>query len=1472
MRADNTLFATDNVDAAKQPRYVVSIDFDGTLQHITSHDDIANVPSALPILQNALIGISATSQTLNPDRANATIGSMSFDVLDLASAFTNVVRTRLTVNNTGLRGRTVKFYVGYKSEQDGAGILTVTSTDDNPDFDNFVLFQTQIIQSVETKEGRYSIKCADIQRQTKKQIFDLALTYLTASITDVTTTIPVLDLFGFEGNFHGTSYTDAPSQDVIYIRIDQTKEIIRCPVADIVGNSFTNVTRGVLGSIKKAVDVDPASLSDRRPKVEEYVYLELPAVKAAYAILTGIIEGTANVLPSSWHANVPAAFVRLLDFKTIGDDLWVPTDDTAAIVLRFDGIEKQDAKKFLETEIYLLLGLFSPVYADGQLGLKRMVPSLSDSPYQFDIDDSNVTGSSNLVHDMESMQNNLRVDWNWNGDRFLRSTIIVDSASIAKHGQATEKRMGFRGLAGTRFTEQVLRQLLTSLRDMYTGPPLRLDINGFHLMNPLEVGDACRVNKSNIRDYSQAGTNLVRTMVIHGMSVDWLKGVKLKLFGSSERADEIPPITATTCLPDAFYPQAGTALNSIPGLMTGNVTNAGTFTLVGDVDMNAAGAIFYHDAPLTISSTTTLNIEKNVQLRVKGFLTIDGSIIGTGQGHPAGTSSFLLNEHYYFTDNQNVGVPGFIGNSMSHHGLLFREPDDGGIPKWVWVTGPYFTQGLFDAFPNLVLEVDDAGSGSIIGIPTDMRGGGGAFGARSGLKIGISGRSHMKNAGGAGGAGGAALAVVCRGGDFGVSGVIRLDGADAVEPTGFFITAAGPVFHIYGGAGGAGCPGALLWLIDGSAQTFPDIAGHFFALTGNVPAQFALPFQTIGQNRSLSETNAPQKNMAPFMPGRISGFDQTGVNFRISFLPCDVVPTDDQAIQVVAPTGLTATATVDGVVLAWTNPGQEIFDHIEIHASDEDVRATAIVIGSSSSETFTENIIGAYRNRYYWIRAVSIDGLVSDFEPNTPTTPAVAAPLIASDAFVKDPDFDLSDALGQAASLDFFWHKFVQVDDSGLGTIATDVLFVSGTGRNSSNVMKIVHGDEPNATPPPFVRKRAQLISSRRFRTNVADFTIKLFWRNNGTTVLHDLTIGVRGFSASTGGAALTGGFFSQDYAVTGITWQELTMHVNPAPVDGAQFWEMVVLLDDTDDIPASEVEIDSLFPYASDAEFGTAVAGKVQPGLVPESDVATQSSKFLRGDATWADGLGDVTGAANDDLLYRSAGDWIGTAGLLTWDGSKQTVTGHLFLSGNNSFITPANRGLSYHSDANGIIILGEGTLTDLVLANKLGQVIGQIPTGSLNIIFSRSVIAQALFLKVQGGAALDVVGEGQFWVRTDKTPMYTPDDGTDQNIDPSQSEVNVQNGNYTLVLADKGKTIQKESGGAGETFTIPANSAVSYKIGTLIRFGNDGGGVLTIAITTDELEGTDGATGSRTLGDNQEAMIRKMKATKWRYVASDL
>lgn len=93
-----------------------------------------------------------------------------------------------------------------------------------------------------------------------------------------------------------------------------------------------------------------------------------------------------------------------------------------------------------------------------------------------------------------------------------------------------------------------------------------------------------------------------------------------------------------------------------------------------------------------------------------------------------------------------------------------------------------------------------------------------------------------------------------------------------------------------------------------------------------------------------------------------------------------------------------------------------------------------------------------------------------------------------------------------------------------------------------------------------------------------------------------------------------------------------------------------------------------------------------------------------------------------------------------------------------------------------------------------------------------------------------------------------------------------NIQNGNYTFVLADAGKHVYKASG-AGNTLTIPANASVAFPIGTVLTVYNGSAQAVTIAITSDVMGlcGTS-STGSRTLtGDNGVAVATKVTSTVW-------
>lgn len=92
-----------------------------------------------------------------------------------------------------------------------------------------------------------------------------------------------------------------------------------------------------------------------------------------------------------------------------------------------------------------------------------------------------------------------------------------------------------------------------------------------------------------------------------------------------------------------------------------------------------------------------------------------------------------------------------------------------------------------------------------------------------------------------------------------------------------------------------------------------------------------------------------------------------------------------------------------------------------------------------------------------------------------------------------------------------------------------------------------------------------------------------------------------------------------------------------------------------------------------------------------------------------------------------------------------------------------------------------------------------------------------------------------------------------------------------YTLVLGDAGKHYYHISAST-HTLTIPANSSVAFPIGTVIGIVNeDGGGDLSIAITSDTLRWTD-QTGTRTLGENGTASLLKVASTVWRLTGDEI
>lgn len=953
MRADTVTFNSANTAPQKSPRFVVGIIFDVASIYITSHTGITTVPGV--VIDGALRATSALSQKIVPDEGRTEIGAMSFDLVDLESQMTDELRSKLN-GGEGLRGREVRLYVGYEGM----------------DFTAFQRFQTQVVSGVAFDDGTYRVQCRDITREQRKDIFEPKRTTLRDSVSSSATTIPVYVTSDFSTVFHGPSYSDGPSSTVGYIKIDD--EIIR--YTGKTADSFTGCTRGVLNTRAVAHEVDSGTDADRRPKVEEYIYLELPLAKLIYAILTGTLYNDSASLPSHWHLGIASTWVRLSDFTGLGADLWDPTLDTAGVVARFAGLTKTDGKKFLESEVYQLLGCYPVIYSDGTIGIRKMNHILADAPYVVELNENNCVSWSALQHEMDSMFNVLRVDWNYNGEDYTRSKAYADAASVALNNGAVSKTLKFKGLHGSRHTDAIVAKRIDSLRDRYTYVPETMEVTVLPSLNRLEVGDIVRVRLPNVRDFAGSGASIDRSFEIQQKVEDFYTGnVSLTLFGSTGRASVDAPTTDTSPLPDGYYTAQGVNLNTVCTIVvvgSVGVIQPGTYNLTGNANMNASGAVYYYPGDLELADGATLTVNNNTQIRVRGFFTQNGDIDGIGRGKAGVADSAGLG-------TTQAGTPGYIGNSRGMDGVQGRPLPRGGA---YFTTVPCaLTQGVNTAFPYLDLTVSGT---SLLGIPSDLRGTSGGGGGKIVRMAADGSTGTVAVVGGTGGNSGAGLAIICRGYAIGASGTVNLSGANAAA-TSVSNNGVGLNWPSYPGAGGAGSPGGFLLLLDGSGISIPDLGGgRFIAACGSVPVNgTAMPQRGEAGLGELRNAGWATPAAGYQDEALISGVDLSNAAHRIQYVPETQTPAEDEDELPPAPTSLSVTPSQYENVLTIGMPPAGTFDVIEIYAAVLNDRTGAVLVDSVGGSTYRHQLGGGV-TRFYWVRS-DRGGIKSSWLPSSST-------------------------------------------------------------------------------------------------------------------------------------------------------------------------------------------------------------------------------------------------------------------------------------------------------------------------------------------------------------------------------------------------------------------------------------------------------------------------------------------------------
>lgn len=824
MRQDSPEFRADNFALTKEPRFFVEVSFDDSHSerlYITSHDNVP-VPAGGVVLQNTLVDASLTSQRLNVAEGVSEIGAVGFQAVDRDGGLTSTIHQHLE-DGMGLRHKRVRVF---------HGLAHYTQPE------QYRLFQTQIVQRVELHGDVYHFWCSDVQRTLKDRIFtNLVETELTHTVTPSDLVIPVRNIARLQTVQHGPSFSDAPNRSVFYVKLEE--EYVRCSgvtpdgtlngeqvgpallvdTYTVDGRTFTG--RGALGSLP-ANHVVSEEVNARAVGVREVVYLEMPAVKMALALLTGL----NGWLPEHWHLGIPDEFIRLQEWQSIGLDWWNPASDTDGLQMRFVDLEDEEGKHFIESEIMRFLEAFMPVHNDGSLGLKRAGGVLPGASPLYEIDSRWVVRASELTHDMAAVRNIMRIDWGWDHftRNFLNSTPLIDAGSINKHKLAPAKRLKFRGVHSSHYTRVHLENAFSRMRDRWAGPPLMLRTTLLAGFNELEVGDVVRLNLPSIRDFT-TGAPLLRSMEVQSVRVNWLTGeVVVDWMGSSDEAG--PPLElegeSGIALSDEFYRSRGTELTSagIPTELVGGVLRILGGTLTGGSDINAPESIFYYEGDVELPADTVLTVRGNVQLRFAGHFQKTGLIDGKGRNNAA--SGFT---------NYGSTISGG-GLQYLHYGRL-----NGGTRI---VSSPGVTvDAAFSEIPRLELEVDDNGFLPENAFLSDLRGTDGRAGVDSKLSntgnySGVPNETYDID-GGAPGKGGAGLVIICRGLSHPPGARIDLSGEDGApgEIKGFEHFNAG--WEVSGGSGGGGHPGGCYILIDGTAFAYPNINTLMSTQMGDCP-------------------------------------------------------------------------------------------------------------------------------------------------------------------------------------------------------------------------------------------------------------------------------------------------------------------------------------------------------------------------------------------------------------------------------------------------------------------------------------------------------------------------------------------------------------------------------------------------------------------------------------------------------------
>jgi len=718
--------------------------------------------------------VSSISQKLDAKNGTSTIGSMVFDIIDVDGVFSKIV-TNADIAGHGLRRQRCELYMLDKTIGWASRVKTRTLQIDDLDHD--------------IDKGRYQLKCVDINRLLKSNIFEPAVSYLAANITSTAVYIAIgsssaiADLTFITQPVYGTS---------CFIKIED--EIIKLSAY----NTGTNVAtvaasgRGQFGTVAAAHTIPSEGMV-----VNEIVVLRgNPMDIAIKALSLGIGGGGAyDVYPSKWTVGLdPAGTWPELDLVAWEDLAAFTGYDKTAATPASTGIQYEflfdkgiEAKQFIEQTILRTVGGFSKIRGDGAYSCARLadISSISKASISagMTLTIEDVVKWGKLRYRYSKMSNIMRIDYDETpvlSGKFVRNTYFYDQASQIKWGSSNELRFKAPGMLPLAENINTMYSRFLPLLARTSNPPLGIKIEAVRKWSKLEAGDVIRL-LIPAPDLTQSGADVDRVFEVVGVSTNsWTGNVSLDL---EAQPTQVQLDQLTTSFIGDLPPRSNSVAYARGALLTDiNLQNYGT--------KDVASTAYYFAGDQTLSSTVT--VSGDVIIFIDGVLTIspNGYFEGIGRGTTGSRIPFNAGGWPYGSAPDNFGLTakggrgGSVGTSGNRGwGALDTNPPSFSAKP---IVGLYL--GWFDtSTPPVASFIYNIHNTPFWG------GGGGSGGYDPGASIG--------------GDGGAGLRIICRGINMQSGAKINLSGTAGATGVGG------------GGGGAAGDLGIFVELAAGGLGT-----------------------------------------------------------------------------------------------------------------------------------------------------------------------------------------------------------------------------------------------------------------------------------------------------------------------------------------------------------------------------------------------------------------------------------------------------------------------------------------------------------------------------------------------------------------------------------------------------------------------------------------------------------------------------